>query len=136
MREEFLRKFSFFSGQENEQSFKINYQVNEEEKSVKAIFVPDDHHTSYQNTVHGGLMAALLDDAMAYAINHAGDVAFTGKLEIRFKTPPQLGEELHIEARVDEKKRSLYYTLGKITSKQGQVFAEAKAVFMQAPTRN
>ena len=124
-----LHKFSFFSGKENEQSFKIDY-TETDFHSVEAFFTPEEHHTSYKGVLHGRLMAALLDDAMAYAINKEGIIAYTGKLDIRYRRPPKVNSRLHIKARVLEQKRSLYYTQGTIENEDGEICVEAKAVFM------
>jgi acyl-coenzyme A thioesterase PaaI-like protein len=86
---------------------------------------------SYPETVHGGLLAAILDDAMAYSINQAGIVAYTGKLEMRYRKPPKIGDKLIIRAWIEENKKSLYYTRGVIENNCGEKLVEAKAVFMR-----
>ncbi len=125
-----MHKFSYFSGQENDQSLNVEYEIND--GVVQANFCPEEHHTSYEKVVHGGLLTALLDDAMAYSINSSGITAFTGKLEIRFRKPPSIGENLIINAWIEKNKNKLFYTKGSIKNENGELFVEAKAVFMVA----
>ena len=97
-----MHRFSFISGKENSLSLKVEYERVENE--IQARFIPHEKHTSYENTVHGGLLAALLDDAMAVSINSSGIVAYTGKLELRYRKPPRPGEELFIRAWIEQQK--------------------------------
>ncbi len=123
-----LHRFSYFSGEENDQSLNVDYKI--QEGQVIGNFQPENHHTSYKEVIHGGLLAALLDDAMAYCINSSGITAFTGKLEIRFRKPPKVGDILIIKAWIANQKKKLYYTQGTIENNNGEKIVEAKAVFM------
>ena len=124
-----MRRFSFISGKNNDQSLKLDYHILQ--GKLYGDFVPKEHHTSYPETVHGGLLAALLDDGMAYLINHTGIVALTAKLEIRFRKPPKLKEKLKLICQIDAHKKTLYYTSGRLENEKGELVAEAKAVFME-----
>lgn len=126
-----MRRFSLISGKENDQSLKLDYHIHE--NKLYGEFVPKEHHTSYQETVHGGLLAALLDDGMAYLINSSGIVAFTAKMEIRYRKPPKLKEKLKISCQIDAHKKTLYYTSGRLENEKGELIVEAKAIFMQRP---
>lgn len=123
-----MRRFSFISGKKNEESLNIEYSLNN--GIVTGKFCPQKAHRSYPDIVHGGLMAAILDDAMAFSINNTGVVALTAKMEIRYKKPITINKVILIEARVENKKRNLYFTTGSIKNLDNDVLIEANAVFM------
>jgi acyl-coenzyme A thioesterase PaaI-like protein len=67
---------------------------------VKAAFVPGPEHQGFPNVVHGGIISAVLDEAMAWAAAHAGVWAVTGEMRVRFRHPLEIGELTSVVARV------------------------------------
>jgi acyl-coenzyme A thioesterase PaaI-like protein len=71
-----------------------------EADGVKASFIPGPQHQGFQDVVHGGIISAVLDEAMAWATAHAGLWAVTGEMRVRFRQPLKLGELTSVVARV------------------------------------
>ncbi|HEY2214771.1 MAG TPA: PaaI family thioesterase [Acidimicrobiales bacterium] len=49
---------------------------------------------------HGGIVAALIDEAMGFALSASGITAFTGRLTLTYRAPTPVGELLQGHARV------------------------------------
>ena len=71
-----------------------------EADGVKASFIPGPQHQGFQDVVHGGIISAVLDEAMAWATAHAGVWAVTGDMRVRFRRPLKIGELTTVVARV------------------------------------
>jgi acyl-coenzyme A thioesterase PaaI-like protein len=63
----------------------------------------------YDGMVHGGILAAVADAAMAQCLMGHGIVAYTARLELRYRQPVVLGEELAVRCRIIEETLGLVY---------------------------
>lgn len=89
-------------------------------------------HEGYQGPpacVHGGIVAALLDDALGRTRHLTGRNCVTGSLDISYRRPTPLNADLVVEARIDEILERKFRVTGEILH-DGQVTASAKAVFV------
>ncbi len=89
-------------------------------------------HEGYQGPpacVHGGIVAALLDDALGRTRHLTGRNCVTGSLDISYKRPTPLNADLVVEARIDQVLERKFLVTGEILH-EGQVTASARAVFV------
>ena len=76
---------------------------DEAAKTVRIPCLPDETWCGYSNIVHGGLIASVLDEAMAWVIKEvSGDWAFTADYQIRYKRTLEPGKEYVAVAEVEE----------------------------------
>lgn len=68
--------------------------------AVKASFISGPEHQGFQDVVHGGIISAVLDEAMAWATARAGVWAVTGEMRVQFRQPLKIGEPTSVVARV------------------------------------
>ena len=94
--------------------------------------MPEAHHEGWPGIVHGGILATLLDEAMAYALWFADIRAVTARMETRFRRTVGAGDEIVITGQVTGTKRSVVDAVGTVTSADGSVVAEANGRFMLA----
>jgi acyl-coenzyme A thioesterase PaaI-like protein len=105
----------------------VTYEYGENSITAKARF-----HEGYQGPpacVHGGLVAALLDDALGRTRHLTGRNCVTGSLNISYKRPTPINADLTVEARIDEIHERKFLVTGEILH-EGQVTASASAVFV------
>src|SRR5437868_2082823 len=57
-----------------------------------ARFTPDKRFQGYDGIVHGGIVTALLDEVMGWAIFQQGIWAVTTRFELSFRRPMRVGE--------------------------------------------
>jgi acyl-coenzyme A thioesterase PaaI-like protein len=65
-----------------------------------ASFIPGPEHQGFYDVVHGGIISSVLDEAMAWAVAHAGVWAVTGEMRVRFRQQLKIGDLTTVVARV------------------------------------
>jgi acyl-coenzyme A thioesterase PaaI-like protein len=89
-------------------------------------------HEGYQGPpacVHGGVVAALLDDVLGRTRHLTGRNCVTGTLNVTYKRPTPLNADLTVHARITEILERKFLVSGEILH-EGQVTASAEAVFV------
>lgn len=82
------------------------------------------------NGVHGGFVAAILDELLGMAGVVAGAGGFTGTLTVRYLKLTPMGTDLDLEAHVKMVDGRKVTTTGSITA-NGEVCATAEAIFIR-----
>ena len=120
----------FGCGRENSIGLKLGF--HRDGGSVKAEFVPSDLYEGYPGYLHGGIIFAVLDEAMGWAAYDlsSGVFAVTAKSEIRFRRPVPIGEPLTITGSITRKTRKFIWTKATIRRKDGMLAAEATAIMV------
>jgi uncharacterized protein (TIGR00369 family) len=118
-----------FCGQQNPVGFKLTFHARDD-GSVYAIFPCERPLQSYPETLHGGVVSALLDSAMTNCLFSKGIVGVTAELTVRFLTPVRVGLPVEVTATVTSVRGPLYYLHAELM--QGRTLtARAKATFMK-----
>ncbi|MGE5597952.1 MAG: PaaI family thioesterase [Bacteroidota bacterium] len=97
-------------------------------EGVCADYTPSCWHQGYDGVVHGGLIATVLDEAMAHALIARGIPAVTARMSLRYHAPLALGVTAQVTAWVDAARGRLAETRAEIRA-GGRLIAEAEAVF-------
>lgn len=101
---------------------------------VEARFVPRRQDEGFFGVVHGGIVTAMLDEAMAWASMSADVWAMTAKMEVRFRRPVRVGAALRLVGRVVSARGKLIETAGEVRAADDDVLlAEATASFIRVP---
>ncbi len=127
------RRRCFGCGDANPEGLHIEFRV--EGGTAIGRFLARPVHQGYPGLAHGGIAAAALDEAMGWAMYAAGAWAMTARMEIKYRRPLPLGQELTIRAQVTRDRGRWLEAGGQIRSADGELLAEAKAVFMRLPAR-
>ena len=96
--------------------------------TARVVVDTEDHHLNDHGTVHGGLLATMLDAAMGTAVQSAGrELPVTVSLTVTYLEPGQPGR-LEAVAAVRKRGRRLLVVEGAVT--QGEdVLADALGTF-------
>lgn len=115
----------------NPRALRLKLMWEEQSQTVTIDLTPDDTWCGYSNIVHGGLIASVLDEAMAWAIKRkTGEWAFTADFQVRYKKPVEPGCSYQVKARVDEAGGRLINAKAELVDHNGKLTAQAKAVFL------
>ncbi len=125
------RRYCFGCGDLNPAGLKLEFRF-EGNKAV-ADLVPKEEHQGYPGVMHGGVTAAALDEAMAWAMYHAGAWAVTGKMEVRFRQPLPLHQKVTVSAEVTRNRGRWLEMRGEIRSEERKLMAESYGLFMRLP---
>lgn len=96
-------------------------------KAVRTEYTPDKLHQGWADVIHGGIITAALDEAMAYAAGYEGIRCITATMRTRFKHPLSVGEHTIITASVTKNARRLVETEAEMTLADGTLVAECTA---------
>ena len=103
-----------------------------EDKAISRLSLKRDFQ-GWQNIVHGGVVATILDEIMAHAVMHYAGKAVTTSLEITYRAPLHVGQEIQAEGYVVQKKSRGAVARGEIRGVDNQeviATAECRLVFL------
>ncbi len=84
----------------------------------------------YDEILHGGIVASLLDAAMTNCLFARGVVAVTGELVVRYRRPVRTQEPAVVRGHVDLQRQTLW-NLSAQLAQNGTVVARATGKFLQ-----
>jgi uncharacterized protein (TIGR00369 family) len=122
----------FACGQLNPSGLQLDFEVSSNRATAR--YTGLQLHQGYDGTLHGGVVTALLDETMGWAIFHQGVWGVTAKLNVTFKRPVPVGEELVVTGEVLRDRGRGIETKGTVVrAADGEVLAEATALFLRMP---
>lgn len=120
----------------NPRSLGLAIMWNETGKTVHIPCTPDESWCGYSNIVHGGVIASVLDEAMAWVVKQvSGDWAFTADCSLRFKKAIEPGRAYTAVASVETMASRKITAQARFLDADGQVAVLASAVFLPSKGR-
>ena len=95
---------------------------------IVALFTPRDEHQSYPGRLHGGLITAILDEAIGRAVMISAEEEVWGvtvEFTTRFMKPVPLDVELRAVGRIVRQEGRVFEGTGEVLLPDGQVAAPA-----------
>ena len=123
----------YVCGTKNPAGLAVEFEIDKAERSISATFVPSDIHQGFEGIVHGGILSALLDEAMAKLAFNLGIPAVTAEMTVKFKAPSAPGEELFISGRITQETKKLIQAEARI-QRGPVVIAEAVGKLLRIST--
>jgi uncharacterized protein (TIGR00369 family) len=120
----------YVCGRKNPIGLAVDFDINREARSIEAKFVPSENHEGYEGIVHGGILASLLDEAMAKLASSLGIPTVTAEITVKFKAPAAPGDELLVTGRLTDEGIRLILAEAAI-SRGPVVIAEAKGKLLK-----
>jgi uncharacterized protein (TIGR00369 family) len=121
----------FVCGQRNPIGLKIKFDVDAVNLKIEGSFVPRSEHQGYTGIMHGGLVCALLDEAIVKVLWESGITAVSASLDIRLAKPVPLGERVIIKGQVISHKGRVYNMTSRLENEAGTVLAHAEGKCVQ-----
>lgn len=128
-------RMCFICGLENPVGLHLHfYEV--EPGVVETTYTAPDHFQGYPGVLHGGIVAAILDEISGRA--HMGDLAsprfmFTGKLEIKYRQNVPIGKPLKIIGKAGKLRSKMAEAWAGIYDETGELLAEANVLHVNVP---
>ena len=120
----------------NPRSLGLRILWNEETGKVHIPCMPDETWCGYSSIIHGGVIASVLDESMAWVVRQvSGDWAFTADFSLRFKKAVEPGREYTAVAAVTSLGSRKITAEASFLDPEGRVAAQASAVFLPAKGR-
>jgi acyl-coenzyme A thioesterase PaaI-like protein len=122
---------NFVHGLRNACGLHLQYQLDGDR--VVTSWVATDDHAGFPGFVHGGLIAAVLDDAMGRcSVLHRRWVV-TGRMETRFREAAPLGAALRVEGWITRLTARVMRAQALMSLEDGRVVAEATGTYLPLP---
>src|SRR3990170_5039187 len=102
------------------------------EGTAGATWTAGEDFVGWSDKLHGGIIATLLDEVMAWAPSSYDSWAVTAEMTIRYRSPAAPGEELRAEGRVIRRRRRIYDVEGTVRGPDGRVIAEGSGRYLGA----
>ena len=108
---------------------KIAFEANGD--GIVAEFTSNENHEGPPGFVHGGVLGAILDEAISYvawgSMEHG---VLTTRETIVFRNASPIGEKLKIEAEITKEKNRAFVVTAKVYNQKGTI-AEAEGTLLK-----
>jgi uncharacterized protein (TIGR00369 family) len=121
----------FVCGKNNPNGLRLNFEIDEEKKTLRTTFVASPTFQGWDGIVHGGIISTLLDEAMAKLVYELGYQSVTASLEIKFKKPAPILEPLLVHGEITEVNRRLIRAKARVTKEDGTILAEGRSSLLR-----
>jgi uncharacterized protein (TIGR00369 family) len=89
----------FVCGEKNAMGLKLRIRTDPERGDSAAEVTFAEHFQGWAGIVHGGLLAAVLDEALIYAAGAKGHQCVTGEITVRYIKPASTGVAYALKGR-------------------------------------
>ena len=101
------------------------------DRSVESRITLEPAYQGWKGVAHGGIVALLLDEAMAYAAGAHGYLGVTAEMKLRFRNAVPIGEPLRVRGKVLWQRRNVFGIEASIVSDDGvTLFAASEGSFV------
>ena len=119
----------FACGKDNSQGLKL--EVRKAPDGVEVDYVLPEHFAGWQGIAHGGIVATILDELLAWACTNSGRNCVTAEMTVRYRQPVKTGSPLKGFGRVVSEKGRLLFAEARLLDESGTLVAEAMGKMMR-----
>jgi acyl-coenzyme A thioesterase PaaI-like protein len=119
----------FVCGVDNEYGLSMKFYETSSDEVIAEYTVPE-RYQGYPGVVHGGIVAAMLDEVVGRTamIEDHNRFWVTAKMEIRYRNTVPIGEPLRLIGRLEKKRGRLTVASAELRLPDDSVGADVKAV--------
>ena len=120
----------FVCGESNPVGLRLRFETDG--RIVQTRFIPRPEHIGFKKTVHGGLIATLLDEIMVWACAvQTKRFAFCAELNVRYLNPVAPGKEVTAAAELaSNRKNRIFEAKANLRDQTGLVLATATGKYI------
>ena len=123
--------YCWICGEKNPGGLHLEFDLDKGAKTIQTSFIPTETYQGYHGIVHGGILSALLDEAMAKLAFELGYNAVTATLNARFKNPAKVREKLTIRGQIARANRRVVLAKATIHREDGMLIAEGDSTLVR-----
>ncbi len=123
-------KSCFVCGESNASGLRLRFETDG--RVVVARFRAGADHVGFKGTIHGGIIATVLDEIMVWACAvQTQRFAYCAELNVRFANPLRPGQEVRASAElVSNRRNKLFEAKGELRNEDGLVLATATGKYL------
>ncbi len=119
----------FICGPKNKSGLDLTFEVLGDE--IRTEWTPRPDHSSYDGIAHGGVISAVLDEALGWTgWSTFKSLYLTAELTVRFVRPVLTGRRYIVKARLTRARSRFYIAEGEVVSEAGEISASAVGKYM------
>jgi acyl-coenzyme A thioesterase PaaI-like protein len=129
-------RLCFVCGRENPVGLKVRWENDREAGEIRGTVEVPEHFNSYPGVVHGGVVAAVLDETAGRALLLQGgpdDLMMTLKLEVAYRRPTPTATPLALVGRLRRRTASRAEAEAELRLPDGTVSASATVLLVRPP---
>ncbi len=108
----------FACGSENLNGLHLSF-ARDPDGASRAEFVTRPDHIGWPDTIHGGILFTVMDEAVAWALHLDGLRGVTGKADVRFRAPVRVGMRMVVTGRIVGRNRRTLTTKAELREADG-----------------
>ena len=120
----------FACGPDNPIGMRLHFDACPDGEGVVARATLGSDYQGWRGIAHGGIVMALLDEAMAHAAGYAGHRGLTATVSVRFRKPVPLETPIELRGRVTWQRRNVLGVEGRVLNVDGELLARAEGSFV------
>lgn len=120
----------FACGPENPIGMHLHFERDPEGDGVLCRCTLSANYQGWRGIAHGGIVMALLDEAMAHAAGFAGHRGVTASVNVRFRKPVPLEAPIEVRGRVTWQRRGIVGVEARIGDARGALLARSEGSFV------
>lgn len=120
----------FACGPSNPIGMHVQFDRDGGGKGVLARVTLAPEYQGWRGIAHGGIVMALLDEAMAHAAGFAGHRGVTANVSVRFRRPVPLERPIAVRGCITWQRRNVLGVEAKVLDENGVVLARAEGSFV------
>jgi uncharacterized protein (TIGR00369 family) len=127
-------KNCFVCGRENPYGLHLNFYDTAPGETTAEVTIPE-RYQGYPGIVHGGILAAMLDEVTGRVFMQGSPERFmvTAKLDLRYRKPAPVGARLILQGHAVRDSGRVAQAKGEIRDLDGNVLVEADATYFEPP---
>lgn len=129
-------RFCFVCGRDNPVGLRVRWVNDREAGEIRGAVTIPEHFNGYPGVVHGGIVAALLDETAGRTVLVDGgfeDLMVTLKLEVVFRRPTPTATPLSVVGKLVRRTGDRAEAHARLQLPDGTVSARATAVLARPP---
>lgn len=115
----------FVCGADNPAGLQAKLVVDCENGTATSRLTLDQRFQGWQDVIHGGILATLLDEVAIYACRSQGEQFVTAEIKVRYRKPVPVNSSIELKGRIVEKRRKLYRVKSQIEI-GGVIYADSE----------
>jgi len=123
----------FACGKDNPEGLHLHFRYNSIQRSVECILKIPAKYQGATGFAHGGIIATLLDEAMAKVNGMGGVRAVTVKLNVTYRKMVPVSRKLQLKGRRTKRSGRKLYLCSDLRGPDRDVLAEASGLFITVP---
>ncbi len=127
-------RFCFVCGLENPFGLHVRFHEIAPGEVSAEVTIPE-HFQGYPGVVHGGIVAALLDEVAGRSLMGGDPPRFmlTARLEVRYRHKVPIGQPIRLVGKAVKNRNHSAVAIGQILAMDGRILAEGEVLLVDLP---